>query len=287
METIFSVIFTILMVATTVALYIYIYIKHSGPEESSADNETAALQDSVALTEEAPEESAESNGENNEAETEGDAVLQDAEDGEAEAEAEDSPVGESIPCEPEKGSRKHNKKLVAAAIGVLVIQLLIFYFCAFSGRETFLKAFINAEAFAWIAAIGYIDAKKKIIPNVLVLAGIAFAVIIILVDIFVGGTSVRESLGGALFGGGIIGLVLFLISLITRSALGMGDVKLFFVLGLVFGLWDTSSILILTAIVMAVVSVVLLATKKADKKTKIPMAPFAVAALLIQVITGV
>lgn len=283
METIFSVIFTILMVATTVALYIYIYIKHSDPEESSTDNETAALQqEGGAFTEEVSEESAESN----EVETESDVVLPEAEEEETKSLAVELPVSEGIPAEQEKG-RKHNKKLVVGAIGVLVIQLFIFYFCAFSGRETFLKAFINAEAFAWIAAIGYIDAKKKIIPNVLVLAGIAFAVIIILVDIFVGGTSVRESLGGALFGGGIIGLVLFLISLITRSALGMGDVKLFFVLGLVFGLWDTSSILILTAIVMAVVSVVLLATKKADKKTKIPMAPFAVAALLIQVITGV
>ncbi|MBR4767224.1 MAG: prepilin peptidase [Clostridia bacterium] len=283
METIFSVIFTILMIATTVVLYIYIYIKHSGTEESSADSETAPLQDDSALPEEGPEESTESN----ESETEDNVVLPEAEDGGTDPEATESPVDDSIPAEEETGRRKHNKKLVAAAIGVLAIQLFIFYFCAYTGRETFLKAFINAEAFAWIAAIGYIDLKKKIIPNVLILAGIAFAVIIILIDIFAGGTSVRESLGGALFGGGIIGGVLFVVSLITRSALGMGDVKLFFVLGLLFGLWDTSSILILTAIVMAIVSVVLLATKKADKKTKIPMAPFAVAALLIEVITGV
>ena len=76
-------------------------------------------------------------------------------------------------------------------------------------------------------------------------------------------------------------------SLIVKKALGMGDVKMFFVIGLLYGLENTYTILLVSMLIMAIVSVILLITKKATKKSAVPMAPFVAVGLLINIILGV
>ena len=67
----------------------------------------------------------------------------------------------------------------------------------------------------------------------------------------------------------------------------MGDVKMFFVIGLLYGLENTYTILLVSMLIMAIVSVILLITKKATKKSAVPMAPFVAVGLLINIILGV
>jgi len=78
----------------------------------------------------------------------------------------------------------------------------------------------------------------------------------------------------------------FVIALIVKSALGMGDVKMFFVIGLLYGLSNTYSILLFSVLVMAIVSIVLLIMKKVTRKTAIPMAPFVAFGFLLNVLMG-
>ena len=289
METILTIIFIILMVATTVALYIFIYKKYNDARLTKFI-ETPPVEDSSEEVEECAGDGETSRQTEDEDAT---AALQNDFD-----EAVISAVQETVAATQSEEEAKvpagtlaekpgHSGFLIVAAFGVFALQLFIFFYGLKFRNLTYLKAFINAETFSWIAAIGFIDFKKKIIPNPLILAGIGFWVITKAVEILLGGTPVKSAVLFSVFGGGLCGIVLFVVSIITRSALGMGDVKLFTVIGLLFGLFDTCSILIITVIVMAIVSIVLLATKKVDKRTKIPMAPFAVAGLLLQVITGV
>ena len=67
---------------------------------------------------------------------------------------------------------------------------------------------------------------------------------------------------------------------------GMGDVKMFAMLGLLYGMSNAYSLLICTTIPMAIVAIVLLASKKASRKSTMPMAPFTVFAFLIGVLSG-
>ena len=87
-------------------------------------------------------------------------------------------------------------------------------------------------------------------------------------------------------GGIVCGGVLFIIALIAKSALGMGDVKLFLVLGLLYGLTDAYGILLFSVIAMGIVSIILLIAKKVTRKSTIPMAPFVIIGFLLSILAG-
>lgn len=175
----------------------------------------------------------------------------------------------------------------------LLVMLIAFFASAFVfvfgflwNDESFMRAFMNAEVMLWLSIVGYIDAKERIIPNSLIGTGLLFWLVMLLLDIFIGGTNWLQLLVFSGIGGIVCGGLLFIISLIAKSALGMGDVKMFFVLGLLYGLTDAYGILLFSVIAMGIVSIVLLIAKKVTRKSTIPMAPFVVFGFLISIIAG-
>ena len=75
------------------------------------------------------------------------------------------------------------------------------------------------------------------------------------------------------------GAALLLVSLVAREAVGYGDGLLLLVAGPLFG-WQKMWLCIPAALLLTtLVSVVLLAWKKADRKTKIPFVPFLAAGM--------
>ena len=149
-----------------------------------------------------------------------------------------------------------------------------------------MRAFMNAEVFIWLVALGYIDIKERIIPNKMILVGLVFWGILLLVDIFVAGNNWLEVLVFSALGGLLCGGILAVVSLIVKNALGMGDVKMFFVLGLLYGITDTYSILLFSMMIMAAVSIILLILKKVTTKTAVPMAPFVAIGFMLSIIAG-
>ena len=180
----------------------------------------------------------------------------------------------------------YQKKQFVVCVAMLAISILTYMYSFFVSDSTFLKAFMNAEVILWLQVLGLIDLKEKIIPNRLVVTGIAFWAMLMLIEIFIAHTSWQQLLLFSLTGAGVCGGVLFVIALIVKSALGMGDVKMFFVIGLLYGLSNTYSILLFSVLVMAIVSIVLLIMKKVTRKTAIPMAPFVAFGFLLNVLMG-
>ena len=180
----------------------------------------------------------------------------------------------------------YNKKYFAFCVAILTISILTYLYSFFVTNATFLKAFLNAEVALWLQVLGLIDLKEKIIPNELIIMGIVFWAMLTLVEIFIAHTSWQQLLLFSLTGAGVCGGVLFVIALIVKSALGMGDVKMFFVIGLLYGLSNTYSILLFSVLVMAIISIVLLIMKKVTRKTAIPMAPFVAFGFLLNVLMG-
>ena len=162
----------------------------------------------------------------------------------------------------------------------------VFLRCFLSEGDSFMRAMMNAGVMIWLGVIGYIDAKERIIPNSMILIALAVWLVLMLLEIFLGGTPWTQLLAFSGIGGLVCGGVLFLIAIIVKSALGMGDVKMFFVLGLLYGLTDTYGILLFSVIIMGIVSVVLLIAKKVTTKTAIPMAPFVVFGFLLSILAG-
>lgn len=180
----------------------------------------------------------------------------------------------------------YHKKFFVFSLAFFLVSVLMYTYSRFLFDETFLKAFMNAEILLWLAMVGLIDFKEKIIPNKLILAAIVFWTILSLFEIFVAHTMWQQVVLFSLLGGCVCGGVLLVVALIVKSALGMGDVKLFFALGLFYGLQDTYSILLVSIILMALFSITMLIFKKVNRKTAIPMAPFVAIGFLVNILMG-
>lgn len=174
---------------------------------------------------------------------------------------------------------------IAMGVGLLC-ALGVFFFCAVRQEDSYMRALMNALVTVWLVTLGYVDLREKIIPNGMILVGLGGWLILMLLEIFLGGTPWKQLLMFSGLGGLVCGGTLLIIALVMRSGLGMGDVKLFFVLGLLYGLMDTYGIFLFTVIPMGLFAIGLLVLKKADRKATIPMAPFVVLGFLLSILAG-
>lgn len=126
--------------------------------------------------------------------------------------------------------------------------------------------------FVLVLVSSIIDFKKKIIPNLVILVGLAFRILIYVYEIMTL-ESIKEILVSDLIGFAIGFGILAVVSFITKQGIGFGDAKLFGVIGLVGGSFCTYSTLFASLIISAVVSVILLISGKKGKKDTIPFGP--------------
>ncbi|QUG42236.1 prepilin peptidase [Psychrobacillus sp. INOP01] len=82
--------------------------------------------------------------------------------------------------------------------------------------------------------------------------------------------------------GAVVGFcVLFLIAVVSKGGMGGGDIKLFFVIGLVLGWVPTLLTLFLASIIGTVIGIISLRRSKQGRKTPIPFGPsIAIAAII-------
>lgn len=140
--------------------------------------------------------------------------------------------------------------------------------------------------FAGLAVIAWIDRRSKRIPNEILLALLLLRVIVLagewLVHPSYGLALLISALAGGLIGGGLFIICYFL----SRGGVGMGDIKLFAVMGVYLGLGVIMTTVFLTVLVSAVYSVVQLIRKKTKLKDEVPFAPFAWIGLILTMAIG-
>ena len=137
-------------------------------------------------------------------------------------------------------------------------------------------------AYLWMVTVtvvlGFIDLKSHRLPNRVLGPGTAVGFLLLT--------------GGALLEGQVSGLVealltglgyfvaLLIPALLTRGAIGMGDVKLAFLLGLFAGYhgWETAVSALVSAFLLAgAAGVLLLANRRITRRDHLPFGPFLVA----------
>lgn len=135
--------------------------------------------------------------------------------------------------------------------------------------------------------IAYIDFKQRIIPNKLLLLMLLAAFIIYVAQ----GLSdpsylkmyVLNAGVGALLGGGVF----FVASLISRNGVGAGDIKLYFVLGLLLSFRGIFNVLLYSTVISFVFAIVFLIMKKKKVKDELPLAPFTLLGVILSIVLGV
>ena len=123
------------------------------------------------------------------------------------------------------------------------------------------------------------DLKYMVIPNKVLLF---FLPILIIFRILEPLDPWWSSIAGALTGL----LLLALIIIISRGGMGAGDMKLFGLLGIVFGVNKILLALFLSSLIGAIIATFLLCTKRINRKQPVPFGPFIVIASLITYFYG-
>lgn len=119
-----------------------------------------------------------------------------------------------------------------------------------------------------------IDSKTRLIPNLLILVALGLGVLILVIEFIFCKEVFLSSLIMSIAGFLCCVVLFYVISRLTKEGIGMGDVKLISVMGLLLGLSTTLMSVLFSLILCTVASVVLLFGKKKNKTDRIPFAPF-------------
>lgn len=131
-----------------------------------------------------------------------------------------------------------------------------------------------------------VDYRLQIIPNRLTLTifevGLIFTFAETLLNINVGINIFINNILGMLVGGGIFLLITLIGGIIAgKEAMGFGDVKLMGALGLFFGWLNMILISVMAFLFAAIVSIIILISRKKKMNEYIPFGPFIVVASMI------
>ncbi len=123
------------------------------------------------------------------------------------------------------------------------------------------------------------DLKYKIIPDKIIYPGM---ILFLLLRIFIHPLGFWNYIIGAFLGGGL----LLLIAIISRGGIGGGDIKLFFLIGLVLGWQNTLLTLFLAAFLGTLVGGVLMLLGAIKRKQMVPFGPFITVGAIIAYLFG-
>jgi leader peptidase (prepilin peptidase)/N-methyltransferase len=118
-----------------------------------------------------------------------------------------------------------------------------------------------------LLVLAYIDFLTYKVPNLLLYPSIAFIVI---------GTALVDPamLAQALFGGGVMLAIMFVLAIVGRGKLGMGDVKFATFIGLALGWWYAILAVAMGFVFGAVAAVILMALGRKGREDALPLTPF-------------
>lgn len=184
------------------------------------------------------------------------------------------------PCDDEVTPYK-GKKLILITIICFVLALAIQISLY---KNTAVINFVKLYGlFVIVFSAGIIDAKRRIIPNILIIAGLIFRAVIYLYEIFFM-DGIKDILINDLIGFAIGFVFLALVSFISKGSLGFGDAKLFGIIGITSGSFCTYSTLLVSLVISAVISIISIARKKMGRKDSFPFGPCITAGYIVAVL---
>lgn len=134
----------------------------------------------------------------------------------------------------------------------------------------------------WVSA--YFDVKSFVIPNQIIIIGLAAKAVMLGTEFVFERNSLGVKLAEQLITSIVLIIVGIVFSIIIKNGIGMGDIKLFAIMGLFFGTMGSLTAIFLSLLASFFVSIAYLIFKKASKKDPVPFAPCALAGTYIAVI---
>ena len=169
---------------------------------------------------------------------------------------------------------KINAKLIYP-MAIIYVALLYFNGISLNLLEYIILSPMFISAFV-------IDYRKQIIPNRLTMTIFEVALIFAFITGLTNVNLFLDKIYGLLAGGGIFLIITLIGGLIAgKEAMGCGDVKLMASLGLIFGFINIIMIAVISFLLGAIISIILLVSKKKKSDEYIPFGPFIILATFL------
>lgn len=140
-------------------------------------------------------------------------------------------------------------------------------------------------AIVWAAA--YVDFTMYKIPNSLVISGLFYRAVILIAELIYENKGIISTFITELIAAAALLLAGFLCNLCIKNSVGMGDLKLLSIIGLLTGLKGIWGVVFTALLVSFVLIIFLLITKKKGRKDVIPFGPsIAIGAFLSIISSG-
>lgn len=184
-----------------------------------------------------------------------------------------------------KDKKDYKPNLLLSLITMFIYILLLYVFGiqkTFLGNLQLIKYLILTPM---LLSAFIIDYKLQIIPNRLNMTMFEIGIILMFLAGIFNANIAIDMFFGMLAGAGIFLLITLIGGLIAgKEAMGFGDVKLMGALGIFFGLTNTIAITLMSFLIGAVLSIILLVTKIKKTDEYIPFGPFIVIATFIAMV---
>lgn len=149
-----------------------------------------------------------------------------------------------------------------------------------------LKSIRYLMLLAVLYPIAWKDAKEKIIPNRWLAYILVCRIVLFVAEIICFPDLWLENVTFTLFGGAVSGAVFLIAYVLSRHAIGMGDVKLFAVIGLCLGFRTTYLVMVMSLILSALYGTGMVLRKKKSMKDEIAFGPFIAAGTFVVLFIG-
>lgn len=168
--------------------------------------------------------------------------------------------------------RLTRNKVIYLSIGVISIGVLIVLVEKLYALNTIHQVKLISLIMIMLP-IAAVDLREQKIPNKLLIVACAIRFIIYIVEFIMSASAAFATLKDNILGAMVIGAFFLLLLLIFKNSIGMGDIKLFAILGLYQGLWGAINSVFFSLMVSFALSIYLLLTKKKGRKDTISFGP--------------
>lgn len=140
--------------------------------------------------------------------------------------------------------------------------------------------------YIFLLIVAWIDLKKHIIPNKVVLIALLVRFLLYGAEyLFERDTFLQVLLLGVF--GALFGFIILIVAnRFSKGGLGMGDVKMYMIIGCYIGIYGTYNVMFYAVIIMLVFCGLLLLLRKLNKKSQVPFAPFTLPAYCLILLMG-
>lgn len=164
-------------------------------------------------------------------------------------------------------------RIIYLCVGALVNIGLVILFNTLYVEISFLEQMKILILTGCIYPMAIIDYRVHKIPNQLLLIAFVIRIIIYVIEFIISKDDAIVTVKSDLAGAVIIGGFFLIILLIFKNCIGMGDIKLFALMGLYQGLLGAFNSVFFSLIVSFFISLALLISKRKNRKDVIPFGP--------------